>query len=75
MESWISYHRDIREIKTSQILHVLQYIVLYTNYLYDICMTFVQRRPNDFDVDPTFYKCYSICLCLQGEELMQFIYS
>ena len=30
----------------------------------NICITFVQRRPNVFDVDPTFYKCYTNGLCL-----------
>ena len=25
----------------------------------DSCITFVQRRPNVFDVGPTLYKCYT----------------
>ena len=25
----------------------------------NICKTFVQRRPNVFDVGPTLYKCYT----------------
>ena len=29
-----------------------------------ICITFVQRRPNVFDVGPTLYKCYTNALCL-----------
>ena len=28
--------------------------------------TFVQRRPNVFDVDPTLYKCYTNVLRLLG---------
>ena len=31
-----------------------------------ICITFVQRRPNVFDVGPTLYKCYTIFLRLLG---------
>ena len=31
-----------------------------------ICTTFVQRRPNIFDVGPTLYKCYTNVLCLLG---------
>ena len=38
----------------------------YTNVLWlnDFCITFVQRRPNVFDVGPTLYKCYTNVLCL-----------
>ena len=32
----------------------------------NICITFVQRRPNVFDVGPTLYKCYTNVLCLLG---------
>ena len=32
----------------------------------NICITFVQRRPNVFDVGPTLYKCYTDVLCLLG---------
>ena len=31
-----------------------------------ICITFVQRRPNIFDVGPTLYKCYTNASCLLG---------
>ena len=30
------------------------------------CITFVQRRPNVFDVGPTLYKCYTNVVCLLG---------
>ena len=30
----------------------------------NICISFVQRRPNVFDVRSTLYKCYTIVLCL-----------
>ena len=32
----------------------------------NICITFVQRRPNVFNVGPAFYKCYTNVLCLLG---------
>ena len=35
----------------------------------NICITFVQRRPNVFDVGPTLYKCYTNVLCLPGYSL------
>ena len=31
-----------------------------------ICITFIQRRPNVFDVGLTSYKCYTKILCLLG---------
>ena len=31
-----------------------------------ICITFVQRLPNVFDVGPTLYKCYTNVLRLLG---------
>ena len=35
-----------------------------TQQTQNICITFVQRRPNVSDVGPTFYKCYANVLCL-----------
>ena len=32
-----------------------------------MCITFIQRRPNVFDVGPTLYKCYTNGLCLLGK--------
>ena len=32
-----------------------------------ILITFVQRRPNVFDIGPTLYKCYKNVLCSLGE--------
>ena len=32
----------------------------------NICITFVQRRPNVFDVGPALFKCYTNVLCLLG---------
>ena len=34
----------------------------------NICITFVQRRPNVFDAGPTLYKCYIDALCLLGSD-------
>ena len=43
----------------------------------NVCITFVQRRPNVFDVGPTLYKCYTNVLCLLGRgviQMMQIVY-
>ena len=32
----------------------------------NICITFIQCRPNVFDVGPTLYKCHTNVLCLMG---------
>ena len=37
-----------------------------TQQTLNICITFVQRRPNVFDVGPTLFKCYTTVLCLLG---------
>ena len=39
----------------------------YPQQTQNICKTFVQRRPNVFDVGPTLYKCYTNVLCLLGQ--------
>ena len=39
-------------------------IPVNTKHLYNICITFVQCRPNVGDVGPTLYKCYTNGLCL-----------
>ena len=37
----------------------------------NICITFIQRRPNVFDIGPTLYKCYTNVLCLLDRYLSQ----
>ena len=37
----------------------------YSQQTQNICITFIQRWPNVFDVGPTLYKCYTNVLCLQ----------
>ena len=32
----------------------------------NICITFIQRRPNGEDVGPTLYKCYTECFVFVG---------
>ena len=39
---------------------------LVTQQTQNICITFIQRRPNVFDVGPTLHKCYTNVLCLLG---------
>ena len=40
----------------------------------NICIIFVQRRPNVFDVGPTLYKCYTNVLCLLGVQKLSCLY-
>ena len=56
-----------------------KYMQANTQQTQNICITFVQRRPNVFDVGPTLYKCYTnmlrflgsrrFALCLQTEDV------
>ena len=39
-------------------------ILILTQQTQNICITFVQRRPKVFDVEPTLYKCYAKIVCL-----------
>ena len=41
--------------------------IAYTQQTQNICITFIQRRPNVFAVGPTLYKCYTNVLCLLGK--------
>ena len=41
-----------------------------TQQTQNICITFVQRRPNVFNVGPTLYKYYTNVLCLLGITLV-----
>ena len=38
----------------------------YSQQTQNFCITFIQRRPNVFDVGPTLYKCYTNLLRLLG---------
>ena len=40
--------------------------ILWSQQTQNICITFVQCRPNVSDVGPTLYKCYTNVLCLLG---------
>ena len=39
----------------------------------NICITFVQRWRNVFDVGPTLYKCYTNVMCLLGWLLKNYL--
>ena len=42
---------------------ILRTNVETTQQTQNICITFIQRRPNVFDVGPTLYKCYTnVCV-------------
>ena len=43
-----------------------QMTIRLTQQTQNICITFVGRRPNDFDVGPTLWKYYTNVLCLLG---------
>ena len=42
-----------------------------TQQTQNICITFVQRRPNVFDVGPTLYKCYTNVLRSLGSDRLR----
>ena len=46
---------------------------MYTQQTQNICITFIQRWPNVFDVGPTLYKCYTNVLCLLGRNAINMI--
>ena len=46
--------------------HTTLFVKTITRQTQDICITFVERRTNFFDVGPALYKCYTNVLCLQG---------
>ena len=48
-------------------------LVAFIQQTQNICITFVQRRPNVFDVGPTFYKCYTNVLCSLDSQTNLFI--
>ena len=41
----------------------------YTQQIQNICIIFIQRRLNVFDVGPTLNKCYTNVLCLLGSRV------
>ena len=41
----------------------------------NICITFIQCRPNVFDVGPTWYKCFANVLCLLGMSYIKHTFS
>ena len=38
----------------------------------NMCITFVQRRPNVFDMGPTLYKCHTNVLRLLGYAIFRY---
>ena len=47
---------------------LLGHAITVSQQTQNIFITFVQRRPNVFDVCPTLYKCYTNGLCLLGSD-------
>ena len=50
-------------------VHLVLCNVAVTQQTENICITFIQRRPNVFDVGRALYKCYTNVLCLLGSQL------
>ena len=48
-------------------------VTLQSQQTQNICIPFVQRRPNVLDVGPTLYKCYTNVLCLLRCKLVYMI--
>ena len=48
------------------IYKIAQVIMTVSQQTQNICITFVQRRPDFFDVGPPVYKCYTNVLSLLG---------
>ena len=46
--------------------HIFPRLIIKVSNLPTKHKTFIQRRPNVFDVGPTFHKCHTNVLCLLG---------
>ena len=55
-------HKLINPVLVARLINV----ILPSQQTQNTCITFVQRRPNVFDVGPTLYKCYTSIICLLG---------
>ena len=55
---------DFVNIAFPNIESVVSLHMIHTQQTQNIFITFIQRRPNVFDVGPTLYKCYkNVCVC------------
>ena len=59
--------RNVDVVLETNLTSQLKYSMVNRNLLLtpantNICITFVQRRPNVFDAGPTLYKCYTSVL-------------
>ena len=50
--------------RVSVCAHSRPYNIIPSQQTQNICIKFIQRRPNVFDVGPTLYKCYTNVSCL-----------
>ena len=57
---------QIRHYQMCPIVVMGKSVHVATQQAQNICITFVERRPNVFDVGSTLYKCYTNVLCLLG---------
>ena len=64
---YMDFKNEIRRIKNSRIHQNNDITCVYvglSQQTKNICITFIQRRLNVFDVGPTLYKCYTNILCV-----------
>ena len=76
LNAWI-YINNINHYFTFNIIIYYDphnYSSMNTQQTQNICITFVQRRPNVYDVGPTLYKSYTNVLCLLGILILMYIY-
>ena len=66
--AWKYYCKNLHDVFFGWLL--FQTIKMTTQWTKNICLTFIQHRPNVFDVGPTLYKCYTDVLCLLGTECL-----
>ena len=73
--SWLNIQINWWNAYFAQIMQLLLCVHCPTQQTHNICITFLQRRPNVFDVGPTLYKCYTNVLCLLGRDSPCYILS
>ena len=59
MSSWPCHDYITNQILPNSRCYREYYSQCSSQQTQTICITFVQRRPNVFDVGPTLYKCYT----------------
>ena len=61
---YIVYHELVMTAKVAYSFIYMYKVTCIAQQTQNICITFVQHRPNVFDVGPTLYKCHANVSCL-----------